>query len=247
MEIQLIYLIIFVLAILQTIVGVGVLVVGTPVLLILNYNILEIINLLLPISIMISLSNYIYLKYNKKKLKINLDKNIKKIFIVICVPGISIGLILAREFFHYINFEILVSIIIIMSLIIKHKYENLMKALPLTINKIVLILISVIHGLTNSGGTLLTIFFTSFDKNKKNQSRYSVTFYYLILVLVQYMVFLIVFKKELLEDYPFQIILFIIPALFIGNIVVEKISENFFKKIIELLALLSAAFLLLNN
>lgn len=235
------------LAILQTIVGVGVLVVGTPVLLILNYNILEIINLLLPISIMISLSNYIYLKYNKKKLKINLDKNIKKIFIVICVPGISIGLILAREFFHYINFEILVSIIIIMSLIIKHKYENLMKALPLTINKIVLILISVIHGLTNSGGTLLTIFFTSFDKNKKNQSRYSVTFYYLILVLVQYMVFLIVFKKELLEDYPFQIILFIIPALFIGNIVVEKISENFFKKIIELLALLSAAFLLLNN
>jgi uncharacterized membrane protein YfcA len=247
MEIQLIYLIIFVLAILQTIVGVGVLVLGTPILLILNYNILEIINLLLPISIMVSLSNYIYLKYNKKKLKINLDKNIKKIFIVICVPGISIGLILAREFFHYINFEILVSIIIIMSLIIKHKYENLMRALPLTINKIVLILISVIHGLTNSGGTLLTIFFTSFDKNKKNQSRYSVTFYYLILVLVQYMVFLIVFKKELLEDYPFQIILFIIPALLIGNIVVKKISENFFKKIIELLALLSAAFLLLNN
>ncbi|MDA9995728.1 TSUP family transporter [Candidatus Pelagibacter sp.] len=247
MEIQLIYLIIFVLAILQTIVGVGVLVLGTPILLILNYNILEIINLLLPISIMVSLSNYIYLKYNKKKLKINLDKNIKKIFIVICVPGISIGLILAREFFHYINFEILVSIIIIMSLIIKHKYENLMKVLPLTINKIVLILISVIHGLTNSGGTLLTIFFTSFDKNKKNQSRYSVTFYYLILVLVQYMLFLIVFKKELLEDYPFQIILFIIPALLIGNIVVKKISENFFKKIIELLALLSAAFLLLNN
>ncbi len=247
MEIQLIYLIIFVLAILQTIVGVGVLVLGTPILLILNYNILEIINLLLPISIMVSLSNYIYLKYNKKKLKINLDKNIKKTFIVICVPGISIGLVLAREFFHYINFEILVSIIIIMSLIIKHKYENLMRALPLTINKIVLILISVIHGLTNSGGTLLTIFFTSFDKNKKNQSRYSVTFYYLILVLVQYMVFLIVFKKELLEDYPFQIILFIIPALLIGNIVVKKISENFFKKIIELLALLSAAFLLLNN
>ena len=61
------------------------------------------------------------------------------------------------------------------------------------------------------------------------------------------MLFLIVFKKELLEDYPFQIILFIIPALLIGNIVVKKISENFFKKIIELLALLSAAFLLLNN
>ena len=247
MEIQLIYLITFLLVILQTIVGVGVLVLGTPVLLILNYNIVEIMNLLLPISIITSLFNYIYLKYNKKKFKIHLDKNIKKTFIIICLPGISIGLILTREFFHHINFEILVSLIIILSLVIKWKCENLMKSLPSTLNKIVLILISIIHGLTNSGGTLLTIFFTSFDKNKKNQSRYSVTFYYLILVLVQYLVFLIVFKKELLVDYPFQMILLVIPALVLGNIIVKKISEKFFKKIIELLALISAVFLLLNN
>ena len=61
------------------------------------------------------------------------------------------------------------------------------------------------------------------------------------------MVFLIVFKKELLAGYPFQIILLIIPALVLGNIIVKKISEKFFKKIIELLALISAVFLLLNN
>ena len=244
METQLIYLITFFLVILQTIVGVGVLVLGTPVLLILNYNIIEIMNLLLPISIIASLFNYIYLKYNKKKFKINLDKNIKKTFIVICLPGISIGLILTREFFDYINFEILVSLIIILSLVIKWKSENIMKSLPSRFNKIVLIFISIIHGLTNSGGTLLTIFFTSLEKN---QSRYSVTFYYLILVLIQYMVFLIVFKKELLAGYPFQIILLIIPALVLGNIIVKKISEKFFKKIIELLALISAVFLLLNN
>ena len=122
-----------------------------------------------------------------------------------------------------------------------------MKSLPLTFNKIILIFISIIHGLTNSGGTILIIFFSSFNKKKKNQSRYSVTFYYLILVLVQYMAFLVVFKKELLVDYPFQIILLIIPALVIGNIIVKKISENLFKKIIELLALMSAVFLLLSN
>ena len=55
MEIEPLYLIIFALATLQTIVGVGVLVLGTPLLLILNYNIVEIMSLLLPISIMISL------------------------------------------------------------------------------------------------------------------------------------------------------------------------------------------------
>jgi uncharacterized membrane protein YfcA len=247
MEIQLIYLITFLLVILQTIVGVGVLVLGTPLLLILNYNIVEIMNLLLPISIITSVFNYMYLKYNKKKYKVNLDRNIKKTFIIICLPGISIGLILTREFFHYINFEILVSLIIIFSLMIKWKYENLMKSLPLIFKKILLVFISIIHGLTNSGGTLLTIFFTSLDKNKKNQSRYNVTFYYLTLVLLQYLVFLGIFKKELSIDYPYQIILLIIPALIFGNVVVKKISEKFFKKIIELLALISALFLLFNN
>ena len=40
MEIELIYLITFILVTLQTIVGVGVLVLGTPIFLLLNYNIL---------------------------------------------------------------------------------------------------------------------------------------------------------------------------------------------------------------
>ena len=65
-EIQIIYSLIFLIVILQTIVGVGVLVVGTPVMLILNYNIIETMNLLLPISIITSFLNYSYLKSQKK-------------------------------------------------------------------------------------------------------------------------------------------------------------------------------------
>ena len=67
-EIQIIYSLIFLIVILQTIVGVGVLVVGTPVMLILNYNIIETMNLLLPISIITSFLNYSYLKSQKKKI-----------------------------------------------------------------------------------------------------------------------------------------------------------------------------------
>ena len=69
-EIQIIYSLIFLIVILQTIVGVGVLVVGTPVMLILNYNIIETMNLLLPISIITSFLNYSYLKSQKKNLKL---------------------------------------------------------------------------------------------------------------------------------------------------------------------------------
>ena len=69
MEILLFYIFVTFLVIMQTIAGVGVLVLGTPLMLIFNYQIIELINILLPISILTSLINYLYLKQNKKILK----------------------------------------------------------------------------------------------------------------------------------------------------------------------------------
>ena len=69
-----ILLIIFILVILQSIVGVGILVIGTPILLIFNYNLIEIMEILLPVSICTSLINLSYLKINKKKLKVESQK-----------------------------------------------------------------------------------------------------------------------------------------------------------------------------
>ena len=180
MEILFFYSLIFILVTIQTIIGVGVLVLGTPLLLIFNYGIIEIMNMLLPISILTSLLNYIYLKYNKKNLKINLDQNIKRTFVFIFLPGISIGLILTKALHQFINFEVLVSFVIFLSLIINWKFKKKINFLPLYLKKFVIIFIGIVQGLTNSGGTLLTIFFTSLNKDKKNQSRYSITFYYLI-------------------------------------------------------------------
>ena len=167
MEIEIIYFLTFFLAILQTIVGVGVLVLGTPVLLILNYNMIEIMNLLLPISITTSFLNYLYLKSNKKKLKINLDRDIKKNFILIFFPGIFIGLYLTNKFLNYINFEVIVSAVIFISIYIKWKFLLKVNSLSLNFKKLILITISIIHGLTNSGGTLLTIFLQHLIKIKK--------------------------------------------------------------------------------
>ena len=243
MEIEIIYILTFFLVILQTIVGVGVLVLGTLLLLILNYNIIEIMNLLLPISITTSLLNYLYLKSNKKKFEINLDPDIKKNFILIFFPGIFIGLFLTNKFLEDINFEIIVSIVIFISLLVKWKFSNEIIFLPLKIKKLILIIISVIHGLTNSGGTLLTIFFSAFNK-KKNQTRYSITFYYLILASVQYCVFIFIFNNQISFIYSYKFLLIILFSVIVGNFIMKYISENIFKKLIELLALFSAFFLL---
>ena len=124
MEIETTYILIFILVTLQTIVGVGVLVLGTPFLLLVEYNIVEAMSFLLPISITTSLLNYIYLKSNKEKFNISLDRQIKKNFIVIFLPGILIGLFLTKQLINHINFELLVSLVIFISLLTKWKFEK---------------------------------------------------------------------------------------------------------------------------
>ena len=58
-EFNLIYFLFFLLVVLQSIAGVGVLVIGTPMLLLFNFNLVEILSILLPISIITSLLNLI--------------------------------------------------------------------------------------------------------------------------------------------------------------------------------------------
>ena len=118
------YIVLMLIISLQSIVGVGVLVLGTPILLLLNYNMIEILSLLLPVSIMTSLGNFIYFKIKKKKMKIKIDIELKKYLITICAPSIIIGLIILKNFESYINFNIVVSIMIIFSILFVIKFKN---------------------------------------------------------------------------------------------------------------------------
>ena len=79
-DINFIFLVLFFLVIVQSVVGVGILVIGTPFLLILNFNIIDILSILLPISILTSLLNLIFFKFNKKKLKMKINSNTKRLF-----------------------------------------------------------------------------------------------------------------------------------------------------------------------
>ena len=190
MDIQQYYFLVIILIILQSIVGIGVLVVGTPLLLLLNYEIIEIMSFLLPISILTSFINFFLIKiFNKNKLKFYLDSNIKKYFFIYCLPGIFLGIYLIKNFQNYFNFELLVASIILISLLIKYKYENLVKNLSDFYSKIILSLIGVIHGISNSGGTLLSLFLISNSEDKKNQLRYKISFYYFLPFILQLLTF----------------------------------------------------------
>ena len=134
---------------------------------ILNYNIIDIFFILLPISILTSLSNLLIMNFYNKVSEKSTFKEFKKFFII-CIPSIVIGLIILKFFQNYINFKILVSIVIIFSIflvMLKDKIRFRINFFRISILSIV----GVIHGLTNSGGTLMSLALST--NNEKNYAR----------------------------------------------------------------------------
>ena len=64
---NIIHILLTCLVILQSMAGVGILVLGTPLMLLINYDMINILGTLLPISILTSLLNFLYFKFKKKK------------------------------------------------------------------------------------------------------------------------------------------------------------------------------------
>ena len=110
----------------QSILGIGVLVIGTPILLIFNFQIIEIMFLLLPISIMTSVVNILISKFDRLKYFSKEEKEISTNFFLICLPSIVVGLLFLKFGNMYINFDILVSLIILISLYLKNKKHYLL-------------------------------------------------------------------------------------------------------------------------
>lgn len=236
------YFIIFILVTIQSIIGVGILVIGTPILLLLQFNIIEILSILLPISIITSFLNFLYMKYKKRRIKFNIDKNLKKKFIFICVPSIFIGLVILKSFETLINFKYLVSFVIISSILLTNFLKK--KIITSKLKTIFLILVGLVHGVTNSGGTLLSILLSY--SSEKNYSRYNITFFYFFLALFQYVIFLVIFNNHLVFEYNIIILILILLGFIVGNILFKLFNDNFFKILIKFLAILASVFLIID-
>ena len=139
------------------------------------------------------------------------------------------------------------SSIIIISLLIKYKYEHLVKKISAFYIKMILLIIGIIHGVSNSGGTLLSLFLVSNSEYKKNQLRYQISFYYFFLALFQYLIFSYTFSYFIDFSQLTLIVFFVFIGSLIGNLLNQTINEIFFKRSIEFIAFLSSIFLLIKN
>jgi uncharacterized protein len=238
------FFLVIILVMIQSVAGVGVLVLGTPTLLLLDISLIETMNYLLPISIITSLVNLIIMR-----LKINslsYDKGRFILFFIICIPFVFVGLIILKLVNDLIKIDYLVAIIIILTLIFKKKISLISKNLSLKANKIILMIIGIIHGLTNSGGTLLSILLININTSKK-RSRSEITLFYFFLALIQFVLFYFIFGiTQNIYKYHL-IILYIFIGIILGNICLKFTSDILFRKLIFFLAFISSISLILKN
>jgi len=222
--------IIALLTIFQSIFGVGLLLFGTPTFILLGYSFPQTLCLLLPVSLFIS-----FFQFTSSKVK-----NIQFIndFNLFCLPFLIVSLYFILKNHQIIDFKFYTSVVIIffstLSLL-KNKLNFNYKINTFT-KRLILILIGTIHGLTNLGGSLLAIFSTSVNGEKKELSRYYISYGYFVMSLLQ-IIFLYFYGENYFEVnnlyYLFIVLIIYFP--------VQKFFITFdnkkFSEIINILAL----------
>ena len=232
-------LIITLLAFFQSIFGIGLLLYGTPIFLILGNDFLYSLNILLPVSMTISLMQ---LRTTRKIFKFNFIK----LFILITLPVLIFTLFLLIKFYESINIKLLVSFVIIffsLSNLIFNKFMNIFFRVKLN-QYFVFFCIGIVHGLTNLGGSLLAISSSQINFDKNN-NRICIAFGYFSMGLLQLLLI------YLLSDtnFDFLKLFYIIIPILIYNFSQKyffKLSNIRFSKILNLITFVFGVYLFLS-
>ena len=231
--------IIVLLIIVQSIFGVGLLLFGTPSLLILGYDFANTINILMPVSITISV-----LQFFKSKVK---DKKFIYEYNIFCLPLLVVFLIVALKFKYILDFKLLVGLLLVFSSILilnKRKFSSF-KETFFKLKKLVLIGIGCVHGLTNMGGSFLAIYSTLVSQNKKEIARYYICYGYLVMGILQYLTVLLL-SFNTLQFTKLSYIFFALVIYFPAQKLFYNIKNRKFSKYINIIALIYGLVILFN-
>ena len=224
-------IIIFALIAVQSIFGVGLLLFGTPSLLLLGYDFANTLNILIPVSITISA-----VQFFKSKVK---DRIFIKDYNIFCIPFLIIFLFIALKFNYLFDFRFLVALLLIFSsvLILNKKKFSSFKQMIFKIKNLILIVIGLIHGLTNMGGSFLAIYSTLISKSIKEVTRYYISYGYLIMGTIQYLMVLFLSYDLLIFNKIYYVFLALI-IYFPAQKIFKNLNDRKFSKYLNLIALI---------
>tara|TARA_Y200000002_G_C22639371_1_gene646233 strand:- start:800 stop:1525 length:726 start_codon:yes stop_codon:yes gene_type:complete len=226
------------LIVIQSIFGVGLLLFGTPSFLILGYDFASTINILMPVSITISILQFL-------KSKVSDQKFIKE-YNLFCVPFLIFFLVIALKFKYFFDFKLLVGFLLVFSsiLILNKKKFSSFRDIFFKFKRFVLVGIGFVHGLTNMGGSFLAIYSTLVSQNKKETTRYYICYGYLIMGILQYFTVLFLSFKTL-EFTRLFYILFALILYFPSQNLFKNINDKKFSKYINIIALVYGILILI--
>lgn len=194
----------------QSVVGIGLLLFGTPTLLILGYSYPDVLWVLLPASCSLSLFQ-IFENYD-------LIESKKEVYFF-TIPALLFVLITIIKLDYLFDIKRIVGIFLLsIALLRLTNYSDRWAELIITKGKnSIYLLIGFVHGLSNLGGAPLSVLASSIYKDKKRISS-NIAFVYFILAVSQ-LVVLYIFKSEsFVSTY-----LVFIPVVILNHLVLRKI------------------------
>lgn len=239
-ELAVLITVIIMFSIIQSLFGVGLLVFGTPTLLLLGYSFDVALTYLLPSSIIISLVQIIYSKAA--------ISSFQKKILYYSVPSILIGLIFVISEVIIFNIGLVVGLMLIASVLLKNikSLDSFLKNIFRSNLNVYIFIMGFIHGISNMGGGLLTVLVTTLT-DKKDEQRKNIACGYLIFGLTQLLV-LMIMKYQVFTIWSLYLpAISLIIYFIIGNIIFKKTSDASFNKLISILIFLYGIVLIINN
>ena len=228
-EIYYLVIIIAVFSVVQSIFGVGLLLFGTPTLLLLEYSYSETLWVLLPCSVTISLIQVI----NDYKLI-----EAKKKAISLVIPTLVLSLALTVTYADGINITRIVGILLLLIGIIKFssKLQALLGSMVKKQIQVYYIIIGVVHGVSNMGGGPLSILMSTIY-SKKEIIRANVAFIYLILAIFQLVVLSIISNTSLRSEVIWLIPISLASYIFTSKFISSKVNDKKYTFILNVMVL----------
>lgn len=219
MESLAILAVIAVLAVVQSIFGMGVLVFGTPTLLLMGHDFIATLAYLLPASFAISLLQVLTAGSSRVP--------VSRYLYLLCLPGIGLGLWLAGAspltpwIKIFVGGTLLFSALVRLSPLLCKLVNVLMERQLPTFH----LIMGVVHGLTNLGGAMLAIL-ASGTNTDKEAIRYTVAHYYLAFSFIQMLFLAIIMGQHNALIYNFSgAVISAAVYLLIGNRVFSRTTN----------------------
>jgi uncharacterized protein len=174
-------------SLIQSLFGVGLLVFGTPTLLLLGIPFQTALCYLLPASATISL-----LQLRKNYSAADLRREIAWY----CIPGVIAGLAVLISLRHTVNIRLWVGLLLLVTAAIRCFAFQAIKRSLKSHSRVGFALVGLIHGFTNMGGGLLSILVSSL-RSEKTSIRTNVAFGYFVMALSQILMLVLFWNQRI--------------------------------------------------